>query len=84
VSTATPEEPEIVRAWADSCSDTELEWLLASNLLVRHFVGLSLLAASVLAGTLWERYGAGATFLAGAAFAALSALGLLNYRPKSA
>jgi hypothetical protein len=37
---------EIVRAWADSCSDTELEWLLASNLLVRHFVGLSLLAAS--------------------------------------
>src|SRR5262245_56751053 len=37
---------EIVRAWADSCSDTELEWLLASNLLVRHFVGLSLLSAS--------------------------------------
>src|SRR5262245_7766329 len=37
---------EIVRAWADSCSDTELEWLLASNLLVRHFVGLALLAAS--------------------------------------
>jgi hypothetical protein len=37
---------EIVRAWADSCSDTELEWLLASNLLVRHVVGLSLLAAS--------------------------------------
>jgi len=35
---------EIVRAWADSCSDTELEWLLASNLLVRHFVGLALLA----------------------------------------
>ena len=35
---------EIVRAWANSCSDPELEWLLASNLLVRHFVGLSLLA----------------------------------------
>jgi hypothetical protein len=34
---------EIVRAWANSCSDPELEWLLASNLLVRHFVGLSLL-----------------------------------------
>ncbi|HET6343271.1 MAG TPA: transposase [Myxococcota bacterium] len=34
---------EIVRAWADSCSDPELEWLLASNLLARHFVGLSLL-----------------------------------------
>jgi hypothetical protein len=35
---------EIVRAWADSCSDPELEWLLASNLLVRFFVGLPLLA----------------------------------------
>jgi hypothetical protein len=35
---------EIVRAWADSCGDPELEWLLASNLLVRHFVGLSLVA----------------------------------------
>jgi hypothetical protein len=35
---------EIVRAWADSCSDPELEWLLASNLLIRWFVGLSLLA----------------------------------------
>jgi hypothetical protein len=34
---------EIVRAWANSCSDGELEWLLASNLLVRHFVGLPLL-----------------------------------------
>jgi hypothetical protein len=35
---------EIVRAWADSCSDPELEWLLASNLLARWFVGLPLLA----------------------------------------
>jgi hypothetical protein len=34
---------EIVRAWADSCSDPELEWLLASNLLARWFVGLPLL-----------------------------------------
>jgi DDE family transposase/transposase-like protein DUF772 len=34
---------EIVRAWADSCSDPELEWLLASNLLLRWFVGLPLL-----------------------------------------
>src|SRR5262245_20989011 len=37
---------EIVRAWADSCSDGELEWLLASNLVVRYFVGLPLLAAT--------------------------------------
>jgi hypothetical protein len=34
---------EIVRSWADSCSDPELEWLLASNLLLRWFVGLPLL-----------------------------------------
>src|SRR5262249_13647329 len=33
---------ELVRAWADSCSDPELEWLLASNLVVRWFVGLPL------------------------------------------
>jgi hypothetical protein len=35
---------EIVRAWAFSCSDRELEWHLLSNLLVRFFVGLPLLA----------------------------------------
>jgi hypothetical protein len=34
---------ELVRAWALSCTDPELEWLLASNLLVRWFVGLPLL-----------------------------------------
>jgi hypothetical protein len=34
---------EMVRAWAESCSDPELEWLLASNLLVRWFVDLPLL-----------------------------------------
>ncbi len=33
---------EIVRAWADSCSDPELEFHLASNLLLRWFVGLPL------------------------------------------
>jgi MFS family permease len=45
--------------------------------------GLSLLAASVLAGALWERFGAGATFLAGAAFAGLGGVGLLGYRDGS-
>lgn len=44
--------------------------------------GLALLAASVLAGALWEHFGAEATFLAGGAFAAVAALGLLAYRPK--
>ena len=33
---------EIVRAWADSCSDPALEELLATNLLVRWFVSLPL------------------------------------------
>jgi Transposase domain (DUF772) len=37
---------EIVRAWADSCSDRELEWHLASNLLVRWYLGLPLLGAT--------------------------------------
>ncbi len=40
-----------------------------------------LLLASVIAGYLWSRYGASATFFAGASFAALSALGLLFYHP---
>jgi len=33
---------ELVRAWASSCTDPDLEWLLASNLVVRWFVGLPL------------------------------------------
>ncbi|WP_129678049.1 transposase [Candidatus Chloroploca sp. Khr17] len=35
---------EIVRTWAEGCSDRELAWHLASNLVVRWFVGLSLFA----------------------------------------
>jgi MFS family permease len=42
--------------------------------------GVSLLLASVIAGELWARFGASATFMAGAAFAALAALGLLFHR----
>ncbi|TFH32883.1 MAG: MFS transporter, partial [Myxococcales bacterium] len=42
--------------------------------------GSTLLLASVLAGALWNAYGASATFLAGAAFATATALGLLGYR----
>jgi hypothetical protein len=37
---------EFVRAWADSCSDPELEWLLASNLIARWFVELPLLGTT--------------------------------------
>jgi len=43
--------------------------------------GVILLMASVIAGLLWSTYGAPATFIAGASFAALAALGLLFYRP---
>ena len=43
--------------------------------------GAALLLASVIAGTLWSAFGASATFIAGAAFAALAASGLLLYRP---
>lgn len=41
--------------------------------------GGGLLLASILAGVLWTAYGAPATFLAGAGFAALAAIGLLPY-----
>jgi len=43
--------------------------------------GVSLLLASVVAGTLWETFGAAATFIAGAAFATLALVGLVLYRP---
>ncbi|MBZ5538318.1 MAG: MFS transporter [Acidobacteriia bacterium] len=39
--------------------------------------GVALLLASVIAGSLWSAFGASSTFLAGAVFAALAALGLL-------
>jgi MFS family permease len=45
--------------------------------------GGALLLASVIAGSLWSVFGAPATFIAGASFAALAALGLLLYRPKA-
>jgi MFS family permease len=43
--------------------------------------GGALLLASVIAGVLWNAASAPATFLAGAAFAAVATLGLLAYRP---
>lgn len=45
--------------------------------------GVALLLASVIAGSLWSVFGASATFIAGASFAALAAMGLLFYRPKT-
>jgi MFS family permease len=40
--------------------------------------GIAMLAASVVAGLLWDRLGASFTFLAGAAFSAVALLGLLR------
>ncbi len=42
--------------------------------------GGALLLASVIAGSLWSMFGASATFIAGALFAAFAAMGLLLYR----
>ena len=44
--------------------------------------GGALLLASVIAGALWNAFGAPATFMAGAAFAAIAALGLAAYRAR--
>jgi MFS family permease len=45
--------------------------------------GGALLLASIIAGLLWSAFGASATFIAGALFAALAAMGLLLYRPNA-
>jgi MFS family permease len=45
--------------------------------------GGALVLASAIAGALWSAFGAPATFIAGASLAALSAIGLLLYRPNS-
>jgi MFS family permease len=44
--------------------------------------GVALLLASVIAGSLWSTIGASATFLAGAGFAAVAAIGLLVAMPR--
>ncbi|HET9917212.1 MAG TPA: MFS transporter [Candidatus Binatia bacterium] len=46
--------------------------------------GISLLVASIIAGLLWQMIGPQATFLGGAAFAALAAIGVLTYRANPA
>ena len=64
-------------------ADTAPAELLGTAFGIFHLVsGVALLFASVIAGALWNAYGASSTFLAGAAFAALAALGLgaVRYR----
>jgi len=46
--------------------------------------GVALLLASMIAGLLWDSYGAAATFLSGGIFALLAALGLMLKKPRSA
>lgn len=46
--------------------------------------GAALLLASVIAGGLWQSFGSGATFLAGAGFALVAALGLIPLRKRLA
>ena len=46
--------------------------------------GLAMLGASILAGALWEGYGPGATFLAGAAFTCLALIGVTAIQPTPA
>jgi hypothetical protein len=43
-----------------------------------------MLVASVIAGVLWQSVGPQATFLAGASFAALAAIGVLAYKDNPA
>ncbi len=45
--------------------------------------GGALLLASIIAGSLWSALGAKATFIAGASFAIIAAMGLILYRPKT-
>ena len=42
--------------------------------------GIAMLAASVIAGALWDAYGPSATFLAGAAFTAIALAGFVSWR----
>jgi MFS family permease len=66
-------------------ADTAREDLRGSAFgLFNFFGGLAVLAASVIAGLLWARFGAAAAFYAGAAFAAATAAGLLGWRPPRA
>jgi MFS family permease len=48
------------------------------------FTGIALLAASLIAGALWDAVGPFATFLAGAGFTGLALLGLLGIRDRVA
>ncbi len=59
-------------------ADSTPEAILGTGFGIFNLVsGLSLLLASVIAGTLWTSFGASATFFTGAGFAAVTAIGLV-------
>jgi MFS family permease len=65
-------------------ADAAPERLRGTAFGVFHFVsGLALLAASLIAGWLWDTFGAAWAFYAGAAFTALALAGLLSLRRTS-
>jgi MFS family permease len=65
-------------------ADTAPAELLGTGFGVFNLVsGLALLLASLIAGALWSGFGPPATFIAGAAFAAIAALGLAAHRTPS-
>jgi MFS family permease len=62
-------------------ADTATAELRGSAFGVFHLVsGVALLLASLVAGVLWSSFGAPATFLAGAGFSAVAAVGLIVFR----
>jgi len=62
-------------------TDTAPQELLGTAYGIYNLVcGIAMLAASVVAGVLWDRYGASTTFFTGAAFTSLALLGLLLFR----
>jgi len=66
-------------------ADTAPEDLRGTAFGLFNLIGAAaLLVASIVAGLLWDALGAPATFIAGASFSLLAALGLVLYRPRQA
>lgn len=63
-------------------ADTAPSDLLGTGFGIFHLTsGVAMLLASVMAGALWSAYGPAATFIAGAAFALITAVGLMFHQP---
>ena len=65
-------------------ADTAPEDLRGTSFGVFNLVsGVAVFLASFIAGLLWTAFGASVTFIAGASFSIIAAMGLLLYRPKT-